>query len=150
MKRITQVMAMIMVLVGCIGAASAADKKGEAKALVKKAVAFMKQNGNEKALAAFNNPKGQFVKGELYIFVLDSKAVMLANGGNQKLVGKNLHDLKDAAGSYISRDQVAIAHKGGGWAPEYKWSNPVSKKIETKIAYIEPAGDLAVGCGFYK
>lgn len=150
MKRFLQVLVTVMALIGCIGSAFAADKKDEAKALVKKAVSFMKQNGNEKALSEFNNPKGQFVKGDLYIFVLDSKVTMLANGGNQKLVGKNLANLKDAQGKLFNKDLMETAQHGGGWAPEYKWSNPLTKKIEPKLAYVEPVGDLLVGCGFYK
>ncbi len=36
--------------------------------MVEKAAAYVQANGKEKALKEFNNPKGQFVKGELYIF----------------------------------------------------------------------------------
>jgi cytochrome c len=150
MKRFMQAMVTLLVLVGCIGLASAADKKDEAKALVKKAVAFIKQNGPEKAFAEINNPAGKFVKGELYIFVLDSKATMMAHGANQKLVGKVLLAMKDADGAPFNKNLLDVAKRGGGWSNEYRWTNPVSKKIEPKIAYIEPAGDLVVGCGFYK
>jgi cytochrome c len=150
MKRFVQVMVTVLALAGCIGSAFAADKKSEAKALVKKAVAAIKQDGNEKAFAEISNPAGKFVKGELYVFVLDANGVMLAHGANLKLIGKNLNAMKDAEGTYLTKDHIGVAQKGGGWSKEYKWTNPTSKKIETKIAYIEPAGDLAVGCGFYK
>ena len=39
--------------------------------------------------------------------------------------------------------------KGKGWQ-DYKFTNPVSKKIEQKSAYIEKVDDLIVGCGVYK
>ena len=150
MKRFLQVMVAVVALVGCLGSAFAADKKEEAKALVKKAVAAIKQNGHEAAFAEISNPTGKFVKGELYIFVLDPKGVMLAHGGNAKLVGKTVLEMKDSEGTFLTKDHIAVAKKGGGWSKEYKWTNPTTRKIETKIAYLEPAGDLAVGCGFYK
>ena len=141
---------MILALLVCIGTAFASPKQDEAKALVKKAVASIKENGKEKAFAEISNPAGKFVKGELYIFVLDSKATMMAHGSNQKLIGKNLLEMKDADGAYFNKDLLDVAKKGGGWSKEYKWTNPVSKKIEPKIAYVEPVGELAVGCGIYK
>jgi cytochrome c len=150
MKRFMQMVITMTVLLVFVGSVLASSKQDDAKALVKKAVASIKENGNDKAFAEISNPTGKFVKGELYIFVLDPKAVMVAHGANQKLIGKNLYDMKDADGNYLTRDHINVAKKGGGWSAEYKWTNPVSKKIETKIAYVEPAGDLAVGCGFYK
>jgi cytochrome c len=150
MKRFMGTMVMVMALVVCIGGASAGQKQDEAKALVKKAVVFLKENGKEKAFAEFSNPTGKFVKGELYILVFDPKGTMLAHGANQKLIGKDLFDMKDADGNYLTRDIINVAKKGGGWTSDYKWTNPVSKKIETKITYVEPVGDLAVGCGIYK
>lgn len=148
MKSIIRVMVTALTLFGCIGIASA-SQQDEAKALVKKAVALVKAQGNEKAFAEFNNPAGKFVKGELYIFVFDSTGVTLAHGATAKLIGKRMYDLKDSQGTYFVQDIIKAGKKGGGWT-EYKMTNPVSKKIETKNTYVEPAGDLAIGCGFYK
>jgi hypothetical protein len=63
----------ILVLAWGFHAAQAADKgsKEEAVALAKKAVAFLKTNGPDKAFKEFNNPKGQFVDRDLYVFVGD-------------------------------------------------------------------------------
>jgi cytochrome c len=150
MKRFMQVMVTVLALAVCIGSASAAEKKNEAKTLVKKAVALIKQEGNEKAFAEINNPTGKFLKGELYVFVTDAKGTVLAHGSNHKLIGKNLLEMKDADGFYFMKDLVNVAKHGGGWSKEYRWTNPSSKVIETKISYVEPSGDLAVGCGIYK
>jgi signal transduction histidine kinase len=138
-----------MVMLGSIGVACA-SQKDDAKALVKKAAAYMKENGNEKAFAEISNQHGKFVKGDLYVFVFDPKGVMLAHGANAKLIGKNLYDLKDPDGVYFTRDILNVAKKGGGWTPKYKFTNPTSKKIENKITYGEPVGDLTVACGIYE
>jgi cytochrome c len=136
----------------CAGTVVAQDKKGtpaEAKALVEKAIAFVKENGKEKAFAAFGDPKGKFVIGDLYVFVYDMTGKCVAHGGNPKMIGKDLIDMKDADGKSFVKERVAIAkEKGKGWQ-DYKFSNPVSKAIEDKRAYVEKVDDVIVGCGAY-
>ncbi len=136
-----------------IGAAWAADKgtQEEAVAMVKKAVALIKAKGRDAALAEFNNPKGAFVDRDLYIFVLDKDGVTLANGVNQRLVGKNVMQLKDADGKFFIQSFLELGDsKGKGWAPEYKWSNTTTQQMETKQSYVEKVDNLCVGCGVYK
>jgi len=63
--------AMVLAFIGLflvLGYSSyAADQgtKEEAVAMVKKAIDYIKANGNEKAFAEFSNPKGQFVDRDL-------------------------------------------------------------------------------------
>jgi cytochrome c len=68
-----KVFACIIVLMLVAGIAWAQDRGSavEAKALLDKAVAYYKANGQPKAFAAFNDPKGAFVSKDLYIFALD-------------------------------------------------------------------------------
>ena len=82
----------------------------EAKAMVEKAIAFYKENGKQKAVSEFNNPKGQFVKGNLYILAYNPKGTIIAHGGDPKLVGQDYTGVKDPDGIYyILRTGV---HKG--------------------------------------
>jgi cytochrome c len=145
-------LAVILTVAGA-GAAWAADKgtQDEAVAMVKKAVALIKAKGRDAALAEFNNPKGGFVDKDLYIFVLDKDGVTLANGVNQRLVGKNVMQLKDADGRFFIKSFLELGDsKGKGWAPEYKWSNTTTQAMETKQSYVEKVDNLYVGCGVYK
>jgi cytochrome c len=141
------------IFVAVIGSVAFAADKGttqEATALVKKAGAYLKANGAEKSYAVFNNPKGEFVDRDLYVYVLDASGLMLAHGANMKLVGKNLIDLKDADGKHFVKAALeAAASKGSGWV-DYKWPNPVTKAIEQKTTYLEKVGDVIVLCGAYK
>lgn len=133
-------------------AAVAADKGSaeEATALVKKAVAYLKANGKEKAFAEFSNPNGQFKDRDLYIVVNDMNGKNLAHGVNPKLIDKNLIDLKDVEGKYFVKGFIELAgSKGKGWV-DYKWPNPVTKAIEQKSSYIEKVDDMIVLCGIYK
>jgi hypothetical protein len=135
-----------------MGPAFAADRgtPEQAKALVERAVAHIKEVGKEKAFEDFNDPQGSFVEGDLYIFVEDMTATNLAHGANRALVGKSLYDLKDADGKLIGRELVSVAQGSGeGWV-SYKWPNPVSKKIEEKATFVRKVDDFMVLCGAYK
>jgi signal transduction histidine kinase len=123
---------------------------GEAEAMVKKAIALIKADGKDKAFGEISNPKGKFVDRDLYIFVYDMNGKCVAHGFNQKMIGKDLFEMKDSDGKFYVKERVEIAKtEGKGWQ-DYKFTNPLSKKIEQKTAYIERADDLIVGCGVYK
>jgi cytochrome c len=124
----------------------------EAVAHVKKAVAYIKANGKEKAFEEFNNQKGQFVDRNLYIFAYDLKGVNLAigNGNAKKMVGKNLLDMRDADGTYLIKKLIEVSNtKGKGWV-DYKWPNPTNNSVEAKSSYVEKVDDFFVGAGIYK
>jgi cytochrome c len=124
--------------------------KSEAEAMVKEAVSFVKANGKEAALAEFGNPSGKFVKKDLYIFVYDMQGKILAHGQNPSSVGKDMMNAKDPNGKEYVKERIKIAMtKGSGWQ-DYKFTNPVSKNIEMKAAYIVKVDDMIIGCGAYQ
>jgi cytochrome c len=134
------------------GAVHAADQgsAAEAEAMVKKAVAYIKTNGPEKAYDEFTNGKS-FKDRDLYVIVYDLNGKNLAQGANPKLVGKDLIGLKDPDGKPLIQMFIDLAKtKGKGWVEGYKFLNPVSQKIEGKAMYLERVGDTLVGCGIYK
>ncbi len=134
------------------GAAHASDQgtAAEAEVMVKKAIAFIKANGPEKAYDEFTNGKS-FKDRDLYVIVYDLNGKNLAQGANPKLVGKDLIGLKDADGKLLIKLFVDLAkEKGKGWVEGYKFLNPVTQKIEGKAMYLERVGDTLVGCGIYK
>ena len=129
--------------------AAFAASKDEAVAMVKKAVAYVKQNGQEKSLAEFNKTEGQFVNGELYVVVLDTNGVVLADGNKPKLVGKALIEVKDVNGKAFVREELEIAkNKGAGWV-DFVWFNPVTKAMAPRSSYFEKVGDVIVLTGVY-
>lgn len=137
-------------------AATEAPTKDDAKALVKQAVAYAKQNGKEKFFEEVRTPKGQFhfqegAKKGLYIFVYDEKGVVLAHGVRLELTGKNRWNDKDADGKYWIRDWTDLVHKSGsGWI-KYKEYNPADKnKIMTKWSFVELVDGMVIGCGIYE
>ena len=152
MKRLMAVLLVTgWVLVLGLNTALAADvgTKDEATAMVKKAVALIKANGNDKAFAEFNNPKGPFVDRDLYIAVYDMTGKCVSHGANPKMIGRDLIDNKDVDGKEFVKERVEMMKKQpSGWQ-EYKFRNPTTNQIEPKAMYIERVNDVIVGCGVY-
>ncbi len=153
MKKIIKALVLGLSVYIFSGLAVAADRGAadEAVAMVKKAVAHMKEVGNEKAFAEFADTSNKkFHDRDLYIFVYDLKGINVAHGNNPKMVGKNLLEMTDHDGKYIIKGFIDMANsKGKGWV-DYKWPNPVTKAVEQKSSYIEKVDDLIVGAGIYK
>jgi methyl-accepting chemotaxis protein len=125
----------------------------EAQAMVEKGVRWVKEHGRERTLAeitrAGTEKKGAFIDRDLYLFAYDFQGLNVAHGANPKLVGKNLYDLADADGKFLIQGLIETARKGSGWY-RYKWSNPLTKKIEDKLAFVMKVDDtLWLGCGVY-
>lgn len=123
----------------------------EVTAFVEEGAKLCKEKGNDACLKEFNNTKGSFIRGELYMFAYDFNGVNRALGSNPKLVGKNLYKLKDASGTMLIQELINIAKtKGEGWF-DYKWSHPQTKKNTDKTSFIKRIdGDLFIGTGYYK
>lgn len=139
-----------ILLLGLTAGLACADDKETAVKMVKAAVAYIAANGEEKGLDALNNPNGEFVKGELYVFAYDLSGVMLANSFRQNLLGQNLLDVPDASGKKFRRDIIELAKtKGSGWV-DYAYQNPKTKQVEQKTTYLEKVGELVVCCGIFK
>lgn len=149
MKRLSTCCFIVVFTLCFCGHLYAAGTADEAKAMVAKAAAFLKANGKEKAFKEFTDGM-QFKKDDLYVFVIDTKGMTLAHGGNSRLVGKDMSGLKDADGKFFIKDIIDNANaKGSGWL-DYKWTNPVTKKIDPKSTYFQKVDDVVLGCGIYK
>lgn len=142
---------MFAVCVASIGAGAVAADRGtleDAKVMVKKARAYLREQGPEKAYAEFSNPKGKFVDRDIYIYVYDKAGKNLAHGANAKLIGKDLSEMKDTDGVYVIKGLLKVAASGGG-SFNYRWTDPITKSIDKKVGYVEMEGDVMVGSGIY-
>jgi signal transduction histidine kinase len=145
----------VSIVIGLIGlftftVLSCASGKDDAKALVKKAAAYVKYQGKEKAIAEINKPKGMFDKGELYVFAYDLDGVMVAHPKNPTLIGENLIAVPDSEGKLFRKEIVEKAKiNGSGWV-DYVYLNPETKEYEHKTTYCQKEGDLIICCGAYR
>jgi cytochrome c len=148
MKQIIALLTVIGLL--SFAVLSCAADRDDAKALVKRAAAYVKYQGKEKALAEISTPKGMFDKGELYVFAYDLQGVMLAHPKNPALIGQNLIAVPDTEGKLFRKEIVERAKsQGSGWV-DYVYLNPETNKQEHKTTYFQKVGDIILCCGVYK
>ena len=125
-------------------------KSGRAAELLDAAVAYLRHNGPKAAFAAFNDPNSTLHYGAYYVYVIDMKGYMHANGsGEFGVVATDVIDLRDAAGKPMVRDLIAAAQQAPSGSVNYRWRNPEDKQIELKVSLYERVDDYIVCVGYY-
>lgn len=92
--------------------------------------------GKDKALQAFNDPKGKFVRGELYIIAYDFNGTRLAHPYQPNTIGQNALNVTDSNGVAHVMNMLEMAKRGGGFI-YYIWPNPAhANALELKLTYV--------------
>lgn len=126
-----------------------AAERGRVVDLVKRGVRHVQRRGAGPACADFNDPRGEFVRGEDYLFALGLDGTRLAYSPKPETVGQNDLGNRDADGKSFTRDLLQLAQSAGlGWY-DYRMLNPRSGRVEAKSVYFERVGDIVIGCGIY-
>jgi cytochrome c len=147
--KIVGVIALLLVLGAPAWSENHATKE-EAVAMVTKAVDFIKQVGADKAYPEIDKQGGQFTDRDLYVVVYGLDGKVLAHGGNAKLIGKEMIDAQDVDGVYFVKERVELAKKEATFWQDYKFVDPVSKRIEPKQMYCQRLEETVVCAGVYK
>jgi cytochrome c len=152
MKKTLTLISTSLTLALALTSAHASKDAGteDAIAMVKKGVTFIKTSGKDKAYAEISNKQGQFIDRDLYLVVYGLDGMVRAHGANEKMIGKNLIELKDIDGKPFVKERVELAQAKGTFWQDYKFTNPVTKKIEPKSMYCEKLEDTVVCGGIYK
>jgi hypothetical protein len=134
------------------GAAYASDHATakQAEAMVKKGVTYIKAHGKEQGYAEITSKQSQFRDRDLYLVVYGLDGKVWAHGANEKMVGKVLIDLRDIDGKEFVKERVELAKAKDSFWQNYKFTNPVDKKVESKTMYCERLDDTVVCGGIYK
>lgn len=108
---------------------------------------YLKANKQEKAYGAFVDEHGKFVRGDLFVFAIDTNGVCFAYGPNQHdLIWKNLMNLKDDEGKQFVKSFINHARKGAGTT--YYTLNGVRH-----LVYAEPiekdGKTIIIGSGYF-
>jgi len=149
-RKLTAAAAVALLAGTTLALAAQHATKDEAVAMVNKAVAAIKAEGVDKAYAEISTKGGKFSHLDLYVVVYGLDGKVLAHGANQKLIGKQMIEAQDVDGVYFVKDRVKLAREKGTFWQDYKFVNPVSKKIEPKEMYCERLNETAVCGGVYK
>ena len=105
-------------------------------AFVNEAKDFVMEQGKDKAIEVFNDPNGEFVRGELYIIAYDFNGTRLAHPYQPDGRGKNAINVTDFNGVTSVRNMREVAKRGRGFS-YYIWSNPAhSDAEELKLTYV--------------
>jgi cytochrome c len=124
------------------------EDAARAQVLLKRTVAHYSESKDPR-LTDFGS-KGQFVDGELYVYVVSGAGVMLASGGpSSSLIGRNVTDQEDAAGKRFIREMLARARAHESGTVRYRWLNPVDNRVENKVAHFQKLGDRIIVVGHY-
>lgn len=144
-----------LALAACIALPGFAEDRGtkeEFITLSNAAVEHIKKGGEAKAYADFTSDKAKWTNKDLYVFVFDNKGTFIAHGASDKLVGRDMSNMKDAnvKGIYPAMMETVKA-ENIGWVA-YEWAHPQTKRVEGKSAYVRktPGGEGLVGVGIYR
>lgn len=129
------------------------SKRDSVVSLVRNAVDSFNKNKtagrpNQAIFGEFSYPLGRFVIGDLYLFALDFKGFIVAQGDIQGIIGTNALNNKDESGKFINREIIdGLKEKDKIWV-EY-----VSKGAK-KLTYAEQVTDndgnkYFIACGYY-
>jgi signal transduction histidine kinase len=123
----------------------------EAEAMFDRAMTLVEEQGLEAAREAFNEPEGEFVDRDLYVFCIDYDGVRTAFGINPAHVGRNVMELQDREGRPIVAGMIEVAQTGERGVFEYTWPNPVTNRIGPKYSFIQEVGPTEFcGLGYYE
>ncbi|RYF42473.1 MAG: chemotaxis protein [Comamonadaceae bacterium] len=126
-----------------------AEDRERAMALVKAGVRHLRKVGVQQACQDFMDPKGGFIHGEDYLFVVDMHCTRLAFPPAPETVGQDDSGLRDADGTLFSRQNVEIARTSGSGWNDFRVPHPITGRIEPKSAYLERVDEVVIGCGIY-
>ncbi|MEX0848899.1 MAG: cache domain-containing protein [Candidatus Dependentiae bacterium] len=130
------------------------SKEDSVVSLVKGASALFDEqmksgNSADNVFALISYPRGQFVLGDLYLYALDFKGKIVAQGDRPGLIGSNAWDYQDSKGLKVNQEIIKKLKE----SDEGIWIKYRSKKTE-KHAYAQKVTDTKgnqyfIACGFY-
>ncbi|CAK0771892.1 Signal transduction histidine kinase [Gammaproteobacteria bacterium] len=141
----------IGILIACISASWAEDYTSakDAEILVMDAVKALGAD-REGTLKEITAKDKKWVHLDLYPVVYDMTGKCLAHGQNVKQVGKDLIEVADADGKEFVKERIALATSKGKFWQDYKFTDPITKKVLPKSAYCEKSNNDIICAGIYK
>ncbi|WDG43993.1 cache domain-containing protein [Pseudomonas synxantha] len=119
-----------------------------AKALLEKALAYYHQQG-DKAFAAFSR-QGDFIDQDRYVFVVDTRGVLLASGGpSSALLGRDVSEILGPDLRQSFKDALKVPEGQGIQQADYRWQNWNDGKVEHKHVFYQRVGERILAVGYY-
>ena len=132
---------------GCAAEPGTAD---EARAMVDKAAALMRELGPERAMAEISNPFGAFNYRDLYVTVYSLRGRILAHGTQPQLIGRDAWDWRDADDQYYIREIITRAQRNEPGPVHYTRIHPGTQQLRVKATWFRLVDKYVIACGAYK
>ncbi|WP_095059493.1 cache domain-containing protein [Pseudomonas sp. Irchel s3f7] len=147
--RLSALFALILVQISISRVyAEDAVQSARAKQLLANAVSYYRDQGDA-ALAAFSR-QGEFIDGDHYVFVVDTKGTMLASGGSSAvLIGRDVSSVLQPELKSAFREVLSAPEDGVVKSVEYRWLNARDGKVERKKVYYQRYKDRIFAVGVY-
>jgi len=121
------------------------DESG-AKKMAEAAYGYYRESGLDAAIKAFNDSP-IFKANSLYVFLIDSKGIILAHGNDKSFIGKDITKLVDLAGTKFGEEILKTKNIG---SVEYYWVNKYAdNKVQRKKTYVISDGNVWICVGIY-
>ena len=122
----------------------------QAEQLLARTVQALQQDP-EASIAAINGLSPRFREDDLYAFVIDlNSGRYVAHGYNLRLLGVPFASIRDPDGKPVGAPIMALMKDHDQGAYDYRWKNPVTGKVEDKVALLRKTGHLLVAVGYYQ
>ena len=149
MKGLLRITWLLLLGFSQVHADTARDEDAQAaKALLEKALVYYQSNG-DKAFAAFSR-QGEFVDHDRYVFVVDTKGVLLASGGpSSALIGRDVSEVLGPDLRESFKQALKVPEGQGIQQADYRWQNWADGKVERKRVYYQRIGQRILAVGYY-
>ena len=103
----------------------------------------------QQVFSEMSYPMGRFVRGDLYLYVLDADGVLLAHGRRPGLVGSQAWDVQDARGKKPNQDIInRLKDEPDGVWVEYVVHNAL-KRVYAEVVKDKAGKRYHLICGYY-
>ena len=149
MKRLLRFTWLLLLCCSQVHAATAQEADAQAaKALLEKALAYYHKQG-DKAFAAFSR-QGEFIDQDRYVFVVDTKGVLLASGGpSSALIGRDVSEVLGPDLQASFKQALSVPEGQGIQQADYRWHNWNDGKVEHKHVFYQRVGERILAVGYY-
>ena len=149
MKRLLRFTWLLLLCCSQVHAATVQEADAQAaKALLEKALAYYHKQG-DKAFAAFSR-QGEFIDQDRYVFVADTKGVLLASGGpSSALIGRDVSEVLGPDLQASFKQALSVPEGQGIQQADYRWQNWNDGKVEHKHVFYQRVGERILAVGYY-
>ncbi|MBF0359961.1 MAG: cache domain-containing protein [Oligoflexia bacterium] len=127
--------------------------KEKCLAFLKKGKELLEKSGREEAFKQFDDLKGKFIDGDIYLYTLTMDGKCIQHAINKKLVNLDVNRVKDSSGKLFIQEIIETAKTKDSGAISYHWTHPETKKIKPKEGLFQKvkdaAGELILVTGYY-